>query len=126
MSIWASIKTAVFGAGHSSATPAGAAKPAPASAPPPASTPPASATTATAAAGPVDIEQVMKGYEAKTKQHLDWRTSIVDLLKLLNIDSSLANRTELAKELGYTGSASDTSSMNMWLHKEVLRKLQES
>ena len=68
----------------------------------------------------------MKGYEAKTQQQLNWRTSIVDLLKLLGIDSSLANRTELAKELGYNGSTSDSASMNLWLHKQVLRKLQES
>ena len=76
--------------------------------------------------GPVDIEAVMKGYEAKSQQQLNWRTSIVDLLKLLGIDSSLANRTALAKELGYTGSTSDSASMNLWLHKQVLRKLQES
>ena len=120
MSIWENIKTAIFGHGHSNA-PAAATNPAAGSSPAPSVTPgPA------AAAAPVDIENVMKGYEAKTQQKLNWRTSIVDLLKLLGIDSSLANRTALAKELGYTGSTSDSASMNLWLHKQVLRKLQES
>lgn len=122
MSIWENIKTAIFGHGHSSAPAAAPAAPVnPAS-----GAGPATAAPGPAAAGPVDIENVMKGYEAKTQQKLNWRTSIVDLLKLLGIDSSLANRTELAKELGYTGSTSDSASMNIWLHKQVLRKLQES
>jgi hypothetical protein len=119
MSIWENIKTAIFGTGHSG-VPAGAATPAAVP------VPPGSATTATSAPAPVDLENVMKGYEAKAPQKLNWRTSIVDLLKLLNIDSSFANRTQLAKELGYTGSTSDSASMNLWLHKQVLRKLQES
>ena len=123
MSIWENIKTAIFGAGHSSVPAASV----PAGSPPAAvSVPPASASSTPLAPGPVDIEDVMKGYEAKAQQKLNWRTSIVDLLKLLNIDSSLANRTALAKELGYTGSTSDSASMNLWLHKQVLRKLQES
>ena len=87
---------------------------------------PAAATLAQTSIQPVDIEAVMKGYEAKTTQKLNWRTSIVDLLKLLDIDSSLENRRELAKELGYEGSTTDTASMNLWLHSQVLRKLKES
>jgi len=87
---------------------------------------PAAATPAQTSSQPVDIEAVMKGYEAKTTQKLNWRTSIVDLLKLLDIDSSLENRRELAKELGYEGSTTDTASMNLWLHSQVLRKLKES
>lgn len=68
----------------------------------------------------------MKGYESKTDQKLNWRTSIVDLLKLLDIDSSLENRKALANELGYTGNTSDSAAMNIWLHKQVMRKLKES
>ena len=126
MSIWENIKSAIFG-GHSSAPTTNISPGAQAANPAPASAAPAPSTSAaTAAAGSVDIETVMKGYEAKATQQLNWRTSIVDLLKLLGIDSSLANRTALAKELGYTGNTSDSASMNLWLHKQVLRKLQES
>ena len=60
---------------------------------------------------------------AQNKQKLDWRSSIVDLMKLLDLDSSLAARKELAKELGYTGDMDDSASMNIWLHKQVMTKL---
>jgi len=87
----------------------------------------AAATAATRPAEPVDIESVMQEFESeKGGQKLNWRTSIVDLLKLLDIDSGLENRKELARELGYTGSTTDTATMNIWLHKQVLRKLQEN
>jgi Domain of unknown function (DUF3597) len=56
-------------------------------------------------------------------EKLDWRKSIVDLMKLLKLDSSLQSRKELAKELGYTGSTDDTATMNVWLHKQVMVKL---
>jgi hypothetical protein len=83
------------------------------------------AATATAAAAPpvVDVEVVMETMAAGTSQKLDWRHSIVDLMKLVGIDSSLANRKALAQELGYTGDMSDSATMNIWLHKEVLRQL---
>jgi hypothetical protein len=54
---------------------------------------------------------------------LNWRTSIVDLLKLLNMDSSLQARKELAKELHYTGNTEDSAAMNIWLHKQVMEKI---
>ena len=60
---------------------------------------------------------------AKVAQPLNWRTSIVDLMKLLDIDSSLANRKELAQELGYTGELNGSAEMNIWLHKAVMREL---
>ena len=128
MSIWENIKTAIFGTAHSSApTATNVGSGTRAANPTAASVPPApAATPATPPTGPVDIEAVMKGYEATAQQQLNWRTSIVDLLKLLRIDSSLASRTQLAKELGYTGSTSDSASMNIWLHKQVLKKIQES
>ena len=71
----------------------------------------------------VDVEAVLTGLAAKNKEKLDWRKSIVDLMKLLNLDSSFAARKELAKELGYTGDTGDSASMNIWLHKQVMTKL---
>jgi len=63
---------------------------------------------------------------AKSSEKLDWKRSIVDLMKLVGMDSSLSARKELAKELNYTGDTSDSASMNIWLHKQVLRKLSEN
>lgn len=71
----------------------------------------------------VDVEKVMNDLAAKNPEKLDWRKSIVDLMKLLNLDSSLNARKELAKELGYTGSTGDSAAMNIWLHKQVMQKL---
>jgi len=72
---------------------------------------------------PVDVAAVLDGLAKQNKQKLHWRTSIVDLMKLLDLDSSLAARKELAKELGYTGDSNDSASMNIWLHKQVMTKL---
>lgn len=104
-------------------------KPAPAPAPAPSA--PAAATAAAPVTPPpppvvVDIEAVLEELAAASKQKLNWRTSIVDLMKLVGMESSLAERRELAAELGYTGSTSDTATMNMWLHKQVLKKLAEN
>jgi Domain of unknown function (DUF3597). len=74
-----------------------------------------------AAAEPVDIEAVLT--EMNEGKGLNWRTSIVDLMKLVGMDSTLAERKELADELGYTGDKSDTATMNIWLHKQVMAKL---
>lgn len=87
----------------------------------------APATPAATAAPPVvDVETVLETMAAGTKQELDWRNSIVDLMKLVGIDSSLANRKALAQELGYTGDMNDSAPMNIWLHKQVLQKLSEN
>ena len=75
------------------------------------------------AAAPVDVDAVLSSMAAKNPEKLDWKKSIVDLLKILNIDSSLSARKELAAELKYTGDTNDSAAMNIWLHKEVLRKL---
>ncbi len=72
---------------------------------------------------PVDVEPILDGLAAKADQKLNWRTSIVDLMKLLDIDSSRENRTELARELGYTGDTSDSATMNIWLHKQVMQRV---
>ena len=96
----------------------------PATPAPPAAAP--AASTATAAPPVVNVETVLETMAAGTKQTLDWRHSIVDLMKLVGIDSSLANRKALAQELGYTGDMNDSATMNVWLHKQVLRKLSEN
>ena len=75
----------------------------------------------------VDVEQVLTGIaREKGNPDLNWRTSIVDLMKLLDLDSSLDNRKELATELGYTGDKDGSAEMNIWLHKAVMRKLEEN
>lgn len=94
---------------------------------PPAFTPPAvGAAPAAAATVVVDVAAVLEEMAAKNPQKLNWRTSIVDLMKLVGMDSSLTERRELARELGYTGSLDDTATMNIWLHKHVLKKLAEN
>lgn len=85
-----------------------------------ASSPPGSSKT------PVDVTSVLDGLAAKNQQKLDWRHSIVDMMKLLDLDSSLTARKELATELHYSGDTSDSASMNIWLHKQVMQKLAEN
>ena len=92
---------------------------------PPAQTAPA-ARPAPVALSEVDMEEVLEDLAAKSSQKLNWRTSIVDLMKLLGMDSSLQQRKALADELGYTGDKSDSAAMNIWLHKQVMRKVAES
>ena len=91
---------------------------------------PAAAAPQPAAAMPVtplvDVEAILTTMQQQNSQPLNWRTSIVDPLKLLNLDSSLASRKELADELHYTGDKNDTASMNIWLHKQVMIKLAEN
>ena len=81
--------------------------------------------TPTPAAAPadVDVEAVLEGMAASSAQKLGWRHSIVDIMKLVGIDNSLSERKALAQELGYTGSMDDRATMNIWLHKEVMRQL---
>ncbi len=71
----------------------------------------------------VDVAALLDGLAAKNSQTLDWKHSIVDMLKLLSLDSSLSSRQELAKELGYSGNEQDSATMNVWLHKQVMQKL---
>src|ERR1051325_12178200 len=75
-----------------------------------------------AAAASVDGEAVLNGLAAKHHEKLDWKHSIVDLMKLVGMDSSLAARKELAADLHYSGDTNDSASMNIWLHKEVMKK----
>ena len=91
------------------------------------SAPAPTGSAGTAAAGtPVDVEAVLTGMAEKNPQKLDWRHSIVDVMKLLDLDSSLSARKQLADELHYTGDKEDSASMNIWLHKQVMTKLAEN
>jgi hypothetical protein len=87
----------------------------------------------TAATGPaatlnqqVDVEEILTNMQKQSGQQLNWRSSIVDLLKLLNLDSSLQARKQLAAELNYSGDTNDSASMNIWLHKQVMTKLAQN
>ena len=86
---------------------------------------PSGGTTSTATQT-VDVAAVLNDMAAKNPEKLDWKRSIVDLMKLVGMDSSLSARKQLATELHYTGNQTDTASMNMWLHKEVLKRLAEN
>ncbi len=79
-----------------------------------------------AAAADVDVAQILTEMAAKSGVTLNWRTSIVDLMKLVGMDSSLGARKDLAAELGYTGDTADSAAMNIWLHKQVMKKLAEN
>ncbi|APR39679.1 DUF3597 domain-containing protein [Paraburkholderia sp. SOS3] len=126
MSIFGTILSKIFPTGHpaTQSTADTASAPAPAQAAPAASD--ASAAAPAAAAQPVDVEAVLSGLASQRSETLNWRTSIVDLMKLLNLDSSLNARKELAGELHYTGDTNDSASMNVWLHKQVMTKLAEN
>jgi hypothetical protein len=89
---------------------------------------PASGKSASSTGSPVqvDVVAILTDLASKRKEKLDWRKSIVDLLKLLDLESSLSARKELAQELKYSGDMNDSASMNMWLHKQVMRKLAEN
>ena len=131
MSIFDSIKNVIFGKAKAAEAPAGSAAPqasAPAASGPAASSAPAAAPTAPSAApaGPVDVATVMEAAVKAKGQKLNWRTSIVDTMKALDLDSSLSARKELAKELGYTGDTNDSATMNIWLHKALMKKLSEN
>ena len=119
MSIFGKIKDAIFG---KKAPPPQAPHPAPTGTVPGGTTTAPAPTTTPAQA--VDVEQVLQQLERdKGNPDLNWRTSIVDLMKLLGLDSSLDNRKELATELGYTGDKDGSAEMNIWLHKAVMREL---
>lgn len=109
-----------------SAPTAAPARPAGQPAPNPAPSAPAAAAPATTLAQQVDVEEILTAKQKASGQQLNWRSSIVDLLKLLDLDSSLQSRKELAAELHYTGDTNDSASMNIWLHKQVMKKLAEN
>ena len=124
MSILGKIMGSIFKRKPEAQTPASPAPTAPAPATPAA---PVSNAAATAPQPqPVDVDGILDFMNEQRDQKLNWRTSIVDLMKLTGMDSSLAERKELAGELGYTGDTSDTATMNVWLHKQVIQKIKDN
>lgn len=107
--------------GKAPPSPAGAAVSAPQTA-----APPSAPSASPAARQSVDVEAVLDDLKDKASQELNWKTSIVDLMKLLSMDSSLNARKELAKELHYDDDTDDSAKMNVWLHKQIMKKLAEN
>lgn len=128
MSFFDKIKNAIFGKAEAAPQTSAPAGTPPTTASPTAASPAAPAPTAAAPApaGNVDVASILDAAVKKNGQKLDWKHSIVDLLKALDLDSSLTARKELAGELGYTGDTSDSATMNIWLHKAVIKKLSEN
>jgi hypothetical protein len=139
MKLFNTLMSKIFG--QSSAASASAAVPAPAATTGGSAQPAAQAAGSQQAAMPatsaggaasapqaqsVDVDAVLTQMASTNSEKLDWKKSIVDLMKLVGMDSSLSNRKELATELGYTGDKNDSATMNVWLHKQVLKKLSEN
>ena len=140
MSVFGSIVSAIFGSKHaagvtpaatpSSSAPSSTGTTASSSSPSSTSAAAPSATPGPAAAAkPIshaDVEAILQKLAAEVREDLDWRKSIVDLMKLLKLDSGLGARKQLAQELGYAGALDGSAEMNIWLHKQVMTKLAES
>ncbi|WP_199553670.1 DUF3597 domain-containing protein [Sandaracinobacteroides hominis] len=114
MGIFSSLKDAIFGSAEAKEVAVKKAPPPP----PAAATPPPPPVPQ-----PVDLDETLAYMAEKRGQPSNYKTSIVDLMKLVGMDSSLANRKELAQELGYTGALDGSAEMNIWLHKAVMAKL---
>ncbi|MBB3425527.1 MULTISPECIES: DUF3597 domain-containing protein [Rhizobium] len=132
MGIFDKIKGAIWGqakaaeAAPAPSTTSATANPAPAPTPAPSATTAATSPATSAPSAPVDIASILDAAVKKSGQKLDWKHSIVDLMKALGMDASLSERKELAQELGYTGDAGDSAKMNMFLHKALLKKLADN
>jgi hypothetical protein len=138
MSIFGTILSKIFPSHHPAVAQAGSAAtsaspPAGATAAPQgtassgaAATPGASTAASAQSMPPVDVEKVLSDLAQKRPEKLNWRMSIVDLMKLLDLDSSLTARKALATELHYSGDMNDSAAMNMWLQKQVMKKLADN
>ncbi|MCZ3379378.1 MULTISPECIES: DUF3597 domain-containing protein [unclassified Rhizobium] len=132
MGIFDKIKGAIWGeaeaaeAAPAPTTTTATDNPAPAPTPAPSATTAATSPATSAPAAPVDIASILDAAVKKSGQKLDWKHSIVDLMKALGMDASLSERKELAQELGYTGDTGDSAKMNMFLHKALLKKLADN
>ncbi|OWV79655.1 hypothetical protein ATY77_27175 [Rhizobium sp. R634] len=136
MGIFDKIKHAIFGEAKAAEPAAASApkaepvqapvSPSPAPSQAPTASPAQSKAAPTPAAATVDIVPILDAAVKKSGQKLDWRHSIVDLMKAVGMDASLAERKELAAELGYTGDTNDSAKMNMWLHKALMKRLSEN
>jgi hypothetical protein len=116
---------------HASSAPASTTQSAPAASAPASTSAastaaPVSSAGGTAPAQQVDVAATLNALAAKNSEKLDWKHSIVDLMKLVGMDSSLAARKELADDLHYSGDKNDSAAMNIWLHQEVMKKLAEN
>jgi hypothetical protein len=119
MGIFGNIMSAIFGQPASAQTPSAGTQTSSTAASP-------SVVPAPNANQNVDVAAILTARAAQKKEKLDWRRSIVDLMKLLDLDSSLTARKQLAQELHYTGDMNDSAGMNIWLHKQVMQKLAEN
>ena len=134
MSVFGSIVSAIFGSKHgANVAPASGATAAPPSSPgttaSAGATPTTGASPSSSTIAPIsraDVEAILKKLHDEQREDFDWRKSIVDLMKLLKLDSGLAFRKQLAQELGYSGALDGSAEMNVWLHKQVMTKLAES
>ena len=129
MGLFNTLMTKIFTIASAAAAPQSAPASTPSSTPgssPASGATPAAAPAASAPAQQVDIAATLNALAAKNPEKLDWKRSIVDLMKLVGMDSSLSARKELADDLKYSGDKNDSAKMNMWLHKEVLKKLSEN
>jgi uncharacterized protein DUF3597 len=137
MSIFGNIMSSIFGQAKAQTSPAAsgsapksstssAGAPAASGSPGVSASPKSGATQGAGAEPQVDVEAVLTRLASQTQEKLDWRTSIVDLMKLLDLDSSLSARKQLAKELNYNRDTNDSAKMNVWLHRQVMIKLAEN
>lgn len=129
MGIFSNIMSKIFGKNQPAAAAPAAPQtqpPAPGGMPSPGAAAGAGMGAPAAAMQQVDVMAVLSAMAQNTSEKLNWKTSIVDLLKLLGLDSSLTARKELAKELHYSGDTNDSASMNIWLQKQVMKKLAEN
>ena len=133
MGLLSNLMSKIFSHSGTTAAVTAAASAAPASAPSTAGAQPAAApATAPPVAAPaapakvIDVAAILDGLATKNSENLDWKKSIVDLMKLVGMDSSFKARKQLAQELNYTGDPNDSASMNVWLHKQVLIKIAEN
>jgi hypothetical protein len=125
MGIFSSIRNAIFGKARAQAAPQAQPQAQPGAMPQ--MQQPAAPAQQQQPQQPVDVEEVLTRISSeKGNPDLNWRTSIVDLMKLLDLDSSLANRKELATELGYAGEKDGSAEMNIWLHKAVMKELEKN
>ncbi|TCU20753.1 uncharacterized protein DUF3597 [Rhizobium azibense] len=127
MGIFDKIKNAIFG-GQAQAAPVTEAAAAPKTVPAQTAAAPSAAPSVTPKTAPatVDIVPILDAAVKQSGQKLDWRRSIVDLMKAVGMDASLSERKELAAELGYSGDTGDSAKMNMFLHKALMKKLSEN
>jgi len=123
MGIFGNIMSKIFGSHAANATPLPPSTSAPAPGATTGGSAPAAAGGQSATAAPVDVAAILDKAVAAQKEKLEWRTSIVDMMKALNLDSSLAARKELATELHYTGDTNDSAKMNVWLHQQMMKNL---